>query len=112
LRLQNIRADGAELWAPQIPADFSGVFTTSEKGVFGAKRSLTPHRGAHRNRAFRRDLDGFGPHAPGIGFAWAGSRELPLKGTSRAALFDIVISEKGNAGGGALRVRLDLAKRR
>lgn len=89
--------------APNL-ADFSGICGIPEKGAFGAKRSLTPHWGAHRNRAFRRDLERFRPARAGHGFAWAGSEESPLEmGTLRVALFDIVILEKGNAGGGVLR---------
>ena len=60
---------------------------------------MTWLRGAHRNRAFRRDLDlvsaalvGLRLYARGFG----GS-------ASEWTLFDIVILEKGNAGGGVLR---------
>jgi len=70
---------------------------------FARIRSLTSKRGAHRNRAFPPGPERLGPHTTGFGFAWAGIKELPRKRAFCAVLFDIVILEKGNAGGGVLR---------
>ncbi|ANP47511.1 hypothetical protein ATE48_17140 [Candidatus Viadribacter manganicus] len=96
-------ADSANGRARENHADFLGFFRLAEKCVFCAKRSLTSKRGAHRNRAFPPGPERLGPHTTGFGFAWAGIKELPRKRALCAVLFDIVILEKGNAGGGVLR---------
>jgi hypothetical protein len=77
---------------------FAGFSYKAEKCVFCAKRSLTGTRHAHRNRAFRRDLERFRPAFDGLRLVARGLRDFCLS----AALFDIVILEKGNAGGGVL----------
>ena len=61
----------------KITLIFQVFFEATEKCVFCAKRSLTRLRGAHRNRAFRRDLERFRPARVGLRLCVGG-----LRGTS------------------------------